>query len=151
MVMVLKDASGIVKLYAMVNVQSYNIVTTAAKLDDCFAQYRKLIHSGVVEPTPAEANEPQTAVPPEDEGPELDAEFTINSIQYVDISGDTYVYLEGSDGKIYRQKFAENEAIIAIRAGDSVKVKCTKKSGTTFNIKSIEKQAAAAPSSSAAV
>ena len=64
-VMVLKDASGIVKLYAMVNVQSYNIVTTAAKLDDCFAQYRKLIHGGVVEPTPVEANEPQTAVPPE--------------------------------------------------------------------------------------
>lgn len=149
-VMVLKDASGIVKLYAMVNVQSYNIVTTAAKLDDCFAQYRKLIHGGVVEPKPETDTQAPAAQPPVDEGPELDAEFTISSIQYVDISGDTYVYLEGNDGKIYRQKFADNEAIIAIRSGDSVKVKCTKKSDTTFNIKSIEKQTAA-PSSSAAV
>ena len=133
-VMVLKDASGIVKLYAMVNVQSYNIVTTAANLDDCFAQYRRLINGGEVPVDPAETKPAET---PEEETTVLDMEFTINSIQYVDISGDTYVYLEGSDGNIYRQKFADNEALISFRAGNEVKVRCTKKGGTSYNIKSI--------------
>ncbi|MBR5337973.1 MAG: hypothetical protein IK152_08305 [Lachnospiraceae bacterium] len=141
-VMVLKDASGIVKLYAMVNVQSYNIVTTASNLDDCFAQYRRLIKGGEATPaSPASPAQPQPEPTPVDEGPELDAEFTISSIQYVDINGDTYVYLEGNDGKIYRQKFADNEALITFRNGDNVKVKCTKKNDTTFNVKKIEKKA----------
>ena len=48
-IMVLKDASGIVKLYGMVNVESYNMVTTAASLDECFAKYRKMTGSGSAE------------------------------------------------------------------------------------------------------
>jgi hypothetical protein len=135
-VMVLKDASGIVKLYAMVNVQSYNIVTTASNLDDCFAQYRKLLNGGVLpEPKPGE-QKPEAG----DEGEVTDATFTISSIQYVDISGDTYVYFEGSDGNIYRQKFADNEELITFRAGDNVKARVTKKGEKTFNLKSISKQ-----------
>ena len=42
-VMVLKDASGIVKLYSMVNVEQYNLVTTSSNLDDCFSKYRLLL------------------------------------------------------------------------------------------------------------
>ena len=49
--MVLKDASGIVKLYGMVNVESYNMVTTAASLDECFAKYRKMTGSDGTENT----------------------------------------------------------------------------------------------------
>ncbi len=50
-IMVLKDASGIVKLYGMVNVESYNMVTTAASLDECFAKYRKMTGSDGTENT----------------------------------------------------------------------------------------------------
>ena len=145
-VMVLKDASGIVKLYAMVNVQQYNIVTTATTLDECFAQYRALIGTGDGKDLPNDDKNKEVdkdkpaANDKEPEGDAIEATFAIASIQYVDIAGDTYVYLEGSDGNVYRQKFADNENLIFFRNGDNVKAKAVAKSGKTFQIKSIEKQ-----------
>lgn len=107
-VMVLKDASGIVKLYAMVNVESYNIVTTASNLDDCFAQYRKRLGIEVEEKTEE----------PEDKTP---VEFTVSEIRYIDIEGNTWVYLTSTDGIIYKQPFAENEKLLLIKEGAVLK------------------------------
>ncbi len=45
-IMVLKDASGLVKLYATVNVEQYNIVATASTQEECINKYRALIGSG---------------------------------------------------------------------------------------------------------
>ncbi len=42
-IMVLKDASGLVKLYAAVNVEQYNIVTTASTQAECIEKYRVLM------------------------------------------------------------------------------------------------------------
>lgn len=106
-VMVLKDASGIVKLYAMVNVESYNIVTTSSNLDDCFRQYRTKL--GIENP---EKEEEET-----DEKRET-VEFTVADIRYIDIEGNTWVYLTSVDGVIYKQPFAENEKLLLIKAGD---------------------------------
>lgn len=142
-VMVLKDASGIVKLYAMVNVESYNIVTTASSLDECFAQYRRRLNGGEAsKPSNTDTeNDKKTETKPEEpaSGESVEASFKIESIQYVDISGDTYVYLEASDGKVYRQRFSDNENLIKFRAGDEVKVTGTKRNETTVNILSITK------------
>lgn len=123
-VMVLKDSSGIVKMYAMVNVEQYNIVTTATNLDECFEKYRKKIGSENIEET---ENENSTL------GKEETMEIEIASIQYVGIEGDTYVYLEAVDGKILCQKFAENESLITLRIGDKITATVRKnESGTYF-------------------
>lgn len=90
-VMVLKDAHGIVKLYAMVNVESYNKVTTASSIDECFANYRKLI--GTADAKEVESGEDETTSEGE-ESVTVNYSFVISEIRYVDIDGNTYVYLD---------------------------------------------------------
>lgn len=133
-VMVLKDASGIVKLYAMVNVESYNMVTTAGDLDTCFAQYRKLL--GIEE---TESVEESSSEEPVDENEEtVPVEFVVQSIQYVDIDGNTYVYLIGEDGKAYKQKFADNENLVFVHPGDTVSAECVQESEQLYRIKTMQ-------------
>ena len=43
-------------------------------------------------------------------------------MQYVEIAGETYVYLAGDDGMVYWQKFSDNEQLIFLHAGDTVTV-----------------------------
>lgn len=131
-VMVLKDGSGIVKLYAMVNVQQYNIVTTASNLDDCFAKYKKLMGEEDIIEDPVEEDSNQ-----EDELGELESKtMTIASIQYVAIDGNTYVYLESTEGDIFRQKFADNESLISLREGDSLTVNVRKNKTGIYEMES---------------
>lgn len=138
-VMVLKDSSGIVKLYAMVNVEQYNIVTTASNLDDCFKKYRKLIGGGAEEPTePSEPGNEPSEEPDEELGELEEIEFTILSIQYVDINGNTYVYIESADGAIARQKFVDNEKLITLRAGQTIHLKARKNGVGTYYMESFE-------------
>ncbi len=42
-IMVLKDDSGLVKLYAAVNVEQYNLVTTASTQEECIEKYKALL------------------------------------------------------------------------------------------------------------
>lgn len=129
-VMVLKDAHGIVKLYAMVNVEAYNKVTTAADIDECFRKYRKLIGT-------AAGEEDQNT----DTGKEAETEersFTIAEIHYVEIDGNTYVYLAAEDGGLYKQKFAENESLIYLNIGDTITAQCVKDDNTAKRIISFE-------------
>ena len=118
-VMVLKDANNIAKLFAMVNVESYNIVTTDADIDECFKKYRKRILGEDYEEIDTSED-----VKEEKEGTSISMEFTIDSIEYINIDGDTWVYLVGTDQKVYKQKFAENENLIFLNAGDVVKGSC---------------------------
>ncbi len=116
-VMVLKDANDIVKLYAMVNVESYNIVTTAADLDDCFAKYREKL--GIEAPDTEKEEEKKEKTP---------VEITVSEIRYIDVDGNTWVYLTGADGRIYKQPFAENEKLLLLKAGDVLAGSCAEES-----------------------
>ena len=137
-VMVLKDAHGIVKLYAMVNVESYNKVTTAASLDDCFKKYRQLIGTAEDEDT---AKEDEGNLSPKDEEENLVTEnhtFVIAEIRYVEIDGNTWVYLLAEDGELYRAKFADNERLIYLNSGDEVMADCVKRKEAALEIKSFQ-------------
>ncbi len=112
-VMVLKDASGIVKLYAMVNVESYNIVTTASNLDDCFLQYRAKLG---IEAPKEETEDAEAKREP--------VEFTVADIRYIDIEGNTWVYLTSAEGGIYKLPFSENEKLLLVQAGDVLSGSC---------------------------
>lgn len=123
-IMVLKDASGIVKLYAMVNVESYNMVTTASSLDECFARYRSLLGTGGKETDTDEAGTDEDGAQLPEPVETAEMTFTILSIQYIDVDGSTWVYLSGEDGNVYKQRFAENEDLIFLAVGDSVTAQC---------------------------
>lgn len=109
-IMVLKDSGGLVKLYAAVNVEQYNIVTTAATQAECIAKYKAML--GI--------SEVQT---PTDEAKNVTV--TIASVKYIDIDGNTYIYLIDTENNIFKAKASEHENMLLLEAGDTVELSCT--------------------------
>lgn len=123
-IMVMKDASGLVKLYAAVNVEQYNLVATASSQKDCIGKYRTLIgtaDSGEIEDNHTDGKEEsaQTTQKLEQTGEE---QIVIADIKYIDISGNTYIYLITDKQKIYRAKASEHEEMLLLQTGDIVHV-----------------------------
>lgn len=131
-VLVLKDASGIVKLYAMVNVEQYNLVTTSSNLDECFAKYRLLV-SGKV--SKDELDKGETPVEEPDKQDFTEQEITIASMQYITIKGDTYLYITDLQGAIYKQKVSDNERLIFLKVNDVIKADCALEKDNIYNMK----------------
>ncbi len=124
-IMVLKDASGLVKLYAAVNVEQYNLVTTASTQTECIQKYRNLIGTGEALDEMDHKGE-DSDQEPEQENEPLEAtdtkEIVISDIKFIDIDGNTYVYVIDEQQNIYRQKAAENDALLFLQAGDRIRV-----------------------------
>ena len=109
-IMVLKDSGGLVKLYATVNVEQYNLVTTAPTQAECIAKYKALL--GIEgEENPADDTETVT--------------LTIARIQYVTIEGNTYIYLADAAGNLYKAKAADHENMLLLSEGDTVELTCS--------------------------
>ncbi len=106
-IMVLKDSGGLVKLYAAVNVEQYNLVATAATQKECIAKYKAVL--GISD----------TDIPT-DGTKEID--ITVKSVKYIDIDGNTYIYLVDTQDNIYKAKAAEHENMLLIESGDKVKL-----------------------------
>lgn len=53
---------------------------------------------------------------------------TIAKMEYVVVDGDTWVYLLGTDGQIYKTKFADgkNEEILMRSVGDTIQISVNK-------------------------
>ncbi len=108
-IMVLKDASGIVKLYSLVNVENYNLVVTGETQDEVMKKYKELLVSkGEVDniPTPDA----------------LKATVKIENIRDAVISGNSVVYLYGTDGCVYKGQVATLEKLMLLSVGDTVNV-----------------------------
>ena len=106
-IMVLKDSGGLVKLYAAVNVEQYNIVTTATTQAECLAKYKAML--GITEPEKVEDTTEQTTI-------------TIASIKYIDIDGNTYIYLIDTENNIFKAKASDNENMLLLKEGDKVEI-----------------------------
>ena len=109
-IMVLKDSGGLVKLYAAVNVEQYNIVTTAATQAECIAKYKAMLGISEVQ-TPADETKNVTV--------------TIASVKYIDIDGNTYIYLIDTENNIFKSKASEHENMLLLEAGDTVELSCS--------------------------
>ncbi len=107
-VMVLKDSGGLVKLYAMVNVEQYNIVATATTQSKVFENYLKLLKS-----------QGNTEI---DESKQKQETITVTDIQYIDTDDGVIVYLKDNAHQVYKQAFKENESLIKITAGDQLRI-----------------------------
>ena len=49
-------------------------------------------------------------------------QITVKDIKYINLEDSTYVYITDENGNVYKQDFAENESLIFIQPGDSIKV-----------------------------
>ena len=115
--MSLKGEDGLVKMYAMVNVQQYNIVETGSTVAECEANYRRaLADSGLISDGDAEA------VPSDQE----EISGAIAEIRTAVLDGNSYYFLrlEGQD-TFYAVNAAEKPLAVILNAGDQVTIAYT--------------------------
>ncbi len=119
--MALKDASSLVKMYAMVNVQQYQIVATGNTVAECESQYIRMLIQNKVLPDGS------------DTGPISDTETVsgvISDIRSAVLDGTTYYYVSLADGDgYYRVSAAECEIAVILNVGDKVTVQYAKSEG----------------------
>ena len=92
---VLKDQSGLVKMFYMVNVKDYGKVVVADSREACVNKYAEKLGLHV--------NDEITA--PTEESVKTPVTFVISVMQYVDVDGNTYVYMGTEDGQVYKALF----------------------------------------------
>ena len=110
-IMVLKDAQGLVKLYALVNVQNYSIVATGTTQQEAKEAYlEELYKRGVI--TEEELPAPETKT----------AEITVTAVRLAAVGGETVVYLTAEDGTVYRGALASDESLILVTEGMALTV-----------------------------
>ncbi len=106
----LKDNAGLVKMYAMVNVQQYQIVATGSSVSECSSNYSKLL---------AQNN----LVEEEEEAQLQQITGAIADIRSAVIDGNTvfYIQLENSN-TYYAVSASENEIAAILNVGDRVTI-----------------------------
>lgn len=110
-IMVLKDENGLVKLYALVNVETHNIVATGQSQREAKEAYLNLLVArGVI--TPEEAPAPESK----------SAEITVQDVRLATVNGGTLVYITAEDGVVYKGSLAADETLILVTAGDALTV-----------------------------
>ena len=105
----LKDATDLVKMYAMVNVAQYQIVATGTTVSSCEQNYiRMLSEKGIAQPEAL---------------PQTQANGTIAEIRTAVLSGTTYCFLrlEGQE-LFYSISAAEFRDVITLNVGDKVTI-----------------------------
>lgn len=113
--MALKDAAGLVKMYAMVNVQQYQIVATGNTVSDCQQRYHELL----IENQILAEEEPE----PEPEIELLKVSGKIEEIRSANIDGNTIYYLRLEKGKVYYTVSAKEYPLaVILDVGDSVDI-----------------------------
>ena len=60
--------------------------------------------------------------------------LTISDIKYIDIDGNTYVYLIDGEQNIYRQKVADNDALLFLQVGENLNIAYNGKELVSFEV-----------------
>ena len=109
--MALKDSAGLVKMYAMVNVQQYQIVATGYTLKECQSNYYTLLENSNL------VDGEISLVPSDTET----VTGTISDIRNATIDGNTVIYLQLDSGDLYYTVSAKNYPIaVILNVGDRV-------------------------------
>ena len=110
-IMVLKDENGLVKLYALVNVENYSIVATGDTQTSAKQAYlEELAKRGVI--TEEELPAPETKT----------ADLTVKTVRLATVGGETVVYITAEDGTVYRGALASDESLILVTEGMALTV-----------------------------
>ena len=105
-IMVLKDNTGIVKLYALVNVENYSIVATGTTQAAVMTSYKKLLQQNSIGITNQDSQKT----------------ITVEDVRIALVSDVSTVYVTDTDGNVYKGYLEADESLILIRKGDSIDV-----------------------------
>ncbi|MBE6555277.1 MAG: hypothetical protein E7663_03450 [Ruminococcaceae bacterium] len=112
-IMVLKDAGGLVKLYALVNVEKYSIVATGTTQEEAMADYKQLLlQEGMIDegalPAPA---------------PTLTADLAVSDLRIITTGGESLLYITADYNEracVFKMRVADDEALMLIAVGDTL-------------------------------
>lgn len=110
-IMVLKDQNGLVMLYALVNVETHNIVATGVSQQAAKEAYMELLLD--------------RDVISEDEKPVVEtqsADITVTDVRLATLNGNTVVYITAEDGIVYKGMLSDDESLILVTAGQKLTV-----------------------------
>ena len=121
-IMVLKDASGIVKMYSMVNVRNYNIVVTSQTQEEVFRLYKAALAQSGAKGSGVIAGDSRETV--------------LNEVVYVVQEGETVVYLKTEAG-VFRMPFTED--VLFLEPGDRITIEAGDPGGDVIPAYSVKK------------
>lgn len=119
--MALKDASELVKMYAMVNVEQSTVVGVGSNLAECTENYAaELQKNGVnVNVDVDSMGQGETPDAPKDEA--VDVKGKVQEIRSVITGGETYFYIKLADGNsYYKVAVKDAEKIVILNVGDEI-------------------------------
>lgn len=115
--MALKDSAGLVKMYAMVNVQQYQVVATGYSLEECRNNY----HAQLVSNKLIEEEAPASPQGPDVSAQTLSVSGTIAEIRSANIDGNTVFYFLLEGGNVYYTISAKTcPAAVLLNVGDAI-------------------------------
>ena len=133
--MALKDAAGLVKMYAMVNVSQYQIVATGNTVAECVQNYRIMLANNHL------ISEEQTDIESVERG---EISGVITEIRTAVMDGDSYYFLRLAGGDAYyRISASECELAVILNVGDDVSVSYNAGEGSILAAAGVELIAAA--------
>lgn len=119
----LKDNSGLVRMYAMINVSKFQNVATGQTPKECEENYIKLI-SGLEDKAPVEQEK-------------ISIEGTIVDIRTAVIDGNTFYFIRvDADSRMFMMSVANNTEIVTYNIGDIVSIEYIE---ATSNVVTAEK------------
>ena len=115
--MALKDAAGLVKMYAMVNVSQYQIVATGGSVAECESNYRQMLaRYNLIDPADTEPSA-------SDQG---EVTGVIADLRSAVMDGNTWYYLRLQDGAVYYAiSAADDKNAVILSVGDQVTITFT--------------------------
>lgn len=106
-IMVLKDAAGLVKLYALVNVENYSIVATGSTQTEAMSAYKKLLKQSNISTNEEDAEKT----------------ITVENVRIAMIADVATIYITDAGGDVYKGYLEADEELILVRIGDKLKIK----------------------------
>ena len=111
-IMVLKDTGGLVKLYALVNVEKYSVVATGTTQTEAKQEYIKLMkQNGILN---------DSVLAPDQTTPK--AEVKVVKTRIVTVDDDSLLYITADDGCVYKKSIMADESIMLINEGDEIEI-----------------------------
>ncbi len=143
--MSLKDTSNLVKRYAMVNVQNYQVVVTGESIVECTAAYvEKLKQNNIninididkIKEDTDNSDNPNT------DAPKVEAvklKGKISDIRTAVIGGESVYFIKLENSKQYFTiKASDSQNVVILNVGDTVTVEYEKASGSIIDAKTIK-------------
>lgn len=123
--MALKDSGGLVKMYAMVNVQQYQLVASGTSVAECEKNYISMLEGSNLSDSEEYTGKAETG--------------TITGIKSAVIEGNTHVFIKlDNDSFYYVVSVSDSELAAVLEEGDKVKIYPSEADGDLRSAYSIE-------------